>query len=75
MRAEKIVTCYCVLYHVADNHHQAGGGANGDGSFIARFRSERDAEIFASGKEYYGKPAKVSRDDVPKRIAQRWGMA
>jgi|HubBroStandDraft_4_1064222.scaffolds.fasta_scaffold132054_4 hypothetical protein len=75
MRTEKTVTCYCVSYHVADDHPQAYGGAMGDGSFTARFRTERDAEDFARGKEYYGKPARVSRDEVPKRIAQRWGVA
>ena len=75
MSAAKLVTVWTVLFLVDDGHAAAHGGAMGDGSFTARFRKEADAVAFAKGREYYGKPAKVSRDDVPRRIAQRWGMA
>ena len=64
-----------VLYHVDDDHPQAHGGAFGDGSFIARFRSRAEADRFARGKDYYGKPATVREDRAPRRLAQRWGVA
>lgn len=73
--ASKTVKVYEVLYVVDDDHPQSHGGAMGDGSFIARFRKQADAEAFASGKRCYSGPAKVHADEVPRRIAQRWGVA
>ncbi len=41
---------------------------------IARFDNETDALNFAKGRFRYHSPATVSFDDVPKRIAARWGI-
>ena len=64
------VKVYTVIYHDARRE-----GAAGDNTHIQRFRSERDAVEFASGREVYGEPCRVDEDDVPRAIAQRWGMA
>lgn len=63
------VKVYEVIYHLDDGH----GGAFGDGSHIKRFRARHQAEDFAKGRTYYGRPAKVDEDDVPRKLAQRWG--
>jgi len=63
-------TVYEVLYHVSDDHPQAYGGAFGDGSFIARFRSKSAAEKFAAVND-----AKVEEClNVPKRLIDRWSF-
>lgn len=68
-------TVFSVLYHVDDDDPRAYGGAFGDGSFIARFRSEARAAAFARGRTYYGRPAEVQREDnVPARILARWNF-
>ena len=74
-RGSATVQVYSVCYHVDDDHPQSHGGAAGDGSFVVRFRSRVDAEAFARGKSYYGNDARIARDDVPRRLAQRWGLA
>ena len=72
----KGITVYSVLYHVSDDHPAAGGGPAGDGSFIFRSRSRKAADEFAKGKDYYSGPAEVQVDEnVPRRIAERWGCA
>jgi hypothetical protein len=69
----KTYTVFEVIYH---NDSTPYAGAAGDGSFIERFRREPDAVQFAKSREYYGKPASVSRvDSVPARLAKRWGLA
>lgn len=50
-------------------------GPAGDGTFVQRFRSEREAERFAKQNTCYGREAKAIRNEVPRRLAQRWGMA
>ncbi len=67
----RTIKVYIVLYHDEKNHY---GGSMGDGSFTYRTRDKRLAEQFAVGRYYYGKPAKVMCDEVPQRIAERWGM-
>ena len=65
----RIVIVYEVL------HDTDTDGPAGDGTVIARFRKEDDAKRFSSNKLCYGFPATVNRTEVPRRIAQRWGMA
>lgn len=72
---ERTIRVFEVIYHVEDDHPASHGGAAGDGSFIYRTKSERDANLFASGRTYYGKPAVAAPVDVPKRLARRWGVA
>lgn len=52
-----------------------GAGPAGDGTFVRRFRSQREAEQFASTATCYGQPATVTADEVSRKLAQRWGMA
>jgi hypothetical protein len=73
--ASKSVTVHEVVYQVADDHPAAHGGPAGDGSFTYRSRRKTDVETFAKGQTYYGKPATVSKVDVPRRTAERWGCA
>ena len=62
--ANETYTVYEVIYH------------NDSTPYIERFRKESEAVSFAYRREYYGKPASVSRvDSVPARLAQRWGVA
>lgn len=66
----KTVTVFSVI---ADTARE---GPRGDGTIIFRFREEAEAARFAEENTYYGRPATVRRDDdVPRKIAQRWGMA
>lgn len=68
-RKEKL----CTVYHVLVDGE--GQGPAGDSTFIVRFRTESEANAFAAGKTGYGKPATVHcGNDVPRRIAERWGM-
>lgn len=72
----KTYTVYEVIYHVADDSPQAYGGAAGDGSFIDRFKKESEAIAFAKCRNWYGQRASVTKvDGVPRRLAQRWGLA
>ncbi len=74
--ASKTVRVWEVIYH-SDEERLAHAGAAGDGSFIERFagkRGEADAQAFAAGRTYYGKPAEVDVVDAPKRLAARWGF-
>lgn len=41
----------------------------------AHFRREQDAKDFAATRKHYGEPCAVITGDVPKRIAERWGVA
>jgi hypothetical protein len=50
-------------------------GRMGDGFETFRARNAKDAQSFANGRTCYGKPATVEALQVPRRIAQRWGMA
>lgn len=70
----KPITVYEVLWH-SDDPSQAYAGPAGDGSFTYRTREQADAVRFAAGKHYYGKDATVREESVPRRLAQRWGLA
>lgn len=52
-----------------------GDGAAGDGTFIRRFRTKQEAELFAGTATLYGGPVRVVCCDAPRHIAERWGMA
>lgn len=57
-------------------HDGPGAGAAGDGTHISRFRSEASARSFARGKTLYRNgPATVTKVSVPRRLAERWGLA
>lgn len=51
------------------------GGPAGDGTYIARFRDQLEAERFAAAHTSYGRPAKAIAFDAPRHLAQRWGLA
>jgi len=69
------VIVFEVLYSVGDDHPQAHGGAAGDGSFIFRSRSRREAEAFAREHAHpYGGPCEAREARVPARLADRWGV-
>jgi len=52
-----------------------GPGAYGDCIQTFRFRTESEARTWATGRTLYGKPCvSVVRVDVPRRLAQRWGV-
>ncbi len=71
--ASKTVRVYEVLF---DGPADGPPGPAGDGTFTQRFRKDQEeaAKAFAKANTYYGKPAKVSPTDAPRRVAQRWGM-
>jgi hypothetical protein len=67
MRGE--VKVYEVLYD-GDS-----AGAAGDGTHIEGFRLKKDADRFARDRTCYGQAARVMETFVPRRIAERWGVA
>lgn len=70
MNNAKGITVFEVLADIA------GDGPAADGTRVFRFRSEIEADAFARRNICYGRACKVQREDnVPKRLAQRWGMA
>lgn len=69
---ERLLTVYEVLF---DGPEDGPTGPAGDGTFIQRFREAREAEEFAAGATCYGRPATVKTARVPRRLAQRWGVA
>lgn len=70
----KPITVFEVLWH-SDEPSQAYAGPAGDGSFIYRTRNKGDAERFAKGKRCYSEDASVGEVVVPRKLAQRWGLA
>lgn len=70
----KHILVFEVLWH-SDEPSQAYAGPAGDGSFTYRTRKKVEADRFAVGKHYYGKDASVRESAVPRRLAQRWGLA
>ena len=74
MRSNRTKKVFCVLF---DGPEDGPPGPAGDGTFTRRFRAgERAmAEAFARENTCYGRPAKVTEDEVPLHVAQRWGMA
>lgn len=71
-RTEKLYRVYAVLF---DGSPDGPPGPAGDGTFIKRFRDHDAADRFAAENTCYGRPASVQADDVPRRLAQRWGCA
>lgn len=71
-REGKPVVVYEVLF---DGDSDGPAGPAGDGTFVRRFRSEREATSFAKQNTCYGREAKAIRNEVSRRLAQRWGMA
>ena len=69
MRRAKTIMVWEVL---ADG---PGSGPAGDGTHVRRFRSEREAHTFAAQSTCYGRPTEARLAEVPRRIAERWGMA
>lgn len=51
-------------------------GPAGDGTHSMRFWSLADAEAFAQGRTYYGRPARVTTEnDVPDHVLRRWSVS
>lgn len=48
--------------------------AEATGTSVYRTRSQADADDFARGRTHHGQPAQVWSTDVPRAVAQRWGM-
>ncbi len=70
-RSERTVRVYEVLFQGPED---GPAGPAGDGTFVRRFDSKRDAEAFAAGETIWGRPAKVDVTDAPARVANRWGF-
>lgn len=51
-----------------------GDGPAGDGTFIRRFRTRKEAARFIVGKTCYGRTPTISESIVSRRLAQRWGV-
>lgn len=69
MASKKLVRVYVVI---ADGK---GEGPACDGTFVHRFRSQKEADDFAGKSTHYGRPATVQVDEVPRSLAERWGCA
>ena len=61
------VSVFCVVYDAVERH-------DGVSDHIARFRSRDEADRFASCRRWYGKPCVVREEQVPVRVAARWGL-
>lgn len=72
--AKGLVKVFEVLF---DGPEDGPSGPAGDGTFVARFRrgEKKAAEKFASENTAWGSPAKVTETEVPRRTAERWGVA
>lgn len=69
LRKAKGVTAYEVL---ADS---AEPGPAADYTKVFRFRTLEDAVVFAAKSTLYGNPAEVKvSENVPRHIAERWGL-
>ncbi len=69
-RKARPVTVFTVLFYDARSE-----GPAGDHTHVRRFRERYEAEQFAKGRECYGQPARVDQeDDVPRHLAERWGV-
>lgn len=53
----------------------AGDGPAGDGTKTVRFRKREDLERYVAGATCYGGPVRIHENDVPRKLAQRWGLA
>lgn len=49
-------------------------GPAGDGTVVFRFKAAKTAATFAAGSTCYGRPAKATLAEVPRRLAARWGV-
>lgn len=56
--------------------HEADGTcvAGVEGAIIGRFAKEVDARRYAIGRRHYSEAADVMAEDVPAKIARRWGF-
>lgn len=68
VRKEKLYRVYEVL---ADTDSD---GPAGDGTVVFRFRQKELAHRFALSRTCYGRPASVQVSDVPRRLAERYGV-
>ena len=62
------------IYTVVANRDEGALTRSGDTEVIRHFSDQRTAECFAAGKRLWGAPAAVSAEDVPIRIARRYGF-
>lgn len=71
---EKTIKVFEVLY---DGAQDGPAGPAGNGTFIARFgpKNGKAAAAFVAANTCYGRPAKVTETDAPRRLARRWGVA
>jgi len=60
---------------VVDGPEGCSPGPAGDGTFVVRFRAEKDMKAYVKDKTYYGRPAQYHKEEVSRRLAQRWGLA
>lgn len=51
-----------------------GYGPSGDGTYIHRTKSEKDAKAFAKKNTAWGKPTEATMTEAPANVAARWGM-
>ena len=66
--ASKTVKIWEVIYD------GTGSGPAGDGTFIYRTKSQKEAEAFAKRNTAWGRPTEARVADVPVAIARRWGF-
>ena len=74
MRKEKL---YPVFEIIVDGRPGGPAGPAGDGTFIQRFRTQREALEYVSvfGATTYGRPTQVGEAHmVPRRLMERWGL-
>ncbi len=68
-RSSRPVTVHTVLIDIV------GPGVAADGTAVRRFKRRTDADACAARSTCYGSPATVdTRDDVPRHLADRWGV-
>jgi hypothetical protein len=66
--ASKTVKIWEVIYD------GAGSGPAGDGTFIYRTKSQKEAEAFAKRNTAWGRPTEATMTEAPVAIARRWGF-
>lgn len=69
MAATPLYRVWCVLFDVD------GPGRMGDGLEWRRFSRESDAVASARGRTCWGSPATVTAEEVPRKLADRWGCS
>lgn len=51
-----------------------GSGPAGDGTYIYRTKSEKEAKAFAKQNTAWGKPTEARMTEAPANVAARWGL-